>query len=161
MKREWGMRSALLFLGLSPLLVWAAAQLQLPASCTAPLRAWFALHCHQLPSRSFGLGGELLPVCARCAGIYFGLGLAGVFGRARASWRTLFLAFAAGTVAIGLDVLTERYGLRPAFAPLRALTGLAFSVPAGVALLRWMKETAPRSSGDERAGANRSCAPQP
>ena len=38
-----------------------------------------AIVCHQLPERSFVLGGRQLPVCARCTGLYLGvaLGLAG------------------------------------------------------------------------------------
>jgi uncharacterized membrane protein len=38
---------------------------------------WFvyrfaAAVCHQLPDRSFSIGGVHMPVCARCAGLYFG-----------------------------------------------------------------------------------------
>lgn len=29
--------------------------------------------CHQLPERSFFLGGRQLPVCARCSGLYLGV----------------------------------------------------------------------------------------
>lgn len=32
----------------------------------------FAHVCHQIPDRSFHVGGVPLPVCARCTGIYFG-----------------------------------------------------------------------------------------
>jgi hypothetical protein len=28
--------------------------------------------CHQLPDRSFSIGAVHMPVCARCAGLYFG-----------------------------------------------------------------------------------------
>ncbi len=31
--------------------------------------------CHQLPDRSFHPAGVQMPVCARCAGLYFGAGL--------------------------------------------------------------------------------------
>lgn len=37
--------------------------------------------CHQLPSHSFFAGGEQLPLCARCTGIYLGF-LVGVAGMA-------------------------------------------------------------------------------
>lgn len=33
-----------------------------------------SLICHQLPERSFHIGAAQLPVCARCLGIYVGLG---------------------------------------------------------------------------------------
>ena len=38
-----------------------------------------SLVCHQLPERSFHLGASQLPVCARCLGIYGGLGVIMVF----------------------------------------------------------------------------------
>lgn len=45
--------------------------------------------CHQLPERSFHLGGAQLPLCARCSGTFLGalLGLATLWlaGRGRAS----------------------------------------------------------------------------
>src|SRR5260221_6078532 len=34
------------------------------------------LICHQLPTRSFHLWGAVLPVCARCTGIYAGAAVA-------------------------------------------------------------------------------------
>ena len=48
-----------------------------------------ALICHQLPERSFHLGGFQLPVCARCFGLYAGgamggLAAAGIGQRLRA-----------------------------------------------------------------------------
>lgn len=36
-------------------------------------RQAFALACHQLPARSFAIGGVPLAVCHRCLGIYAGL----------------------------------------------------------------------------------------
>ena len=37
-----------------------------------------AVVCHQRAERSFSLGGQPFPVCARCTGIYFGAALAAV-----------------------------------------------------------------------------------
>jgi len=39
----------------------------------------FAPFCHQLPGRSFHISGVQLAVCARCAGIYFGLFIGALF----------------------------------------------------------------------------------
>ncbi len=36
--------------------------------------------CHQRPERSFFIGGQQLPVCARCTGLYLGAALAIPFG---------------------------------------------------------------------------------
>jgi uncharacterized membrane protein len=35
--------------------------------------------CHQLPERSFGAGSLIIPVCARCEGIYIGFFVSAVF----------------------------------------------------------------------------------
>jgi len=37
-----------------------------------------AVICHQLPARSFHLGTQPLPVCARCTGLYVGAAIAAV-----------------------------------------------------------------------------------
>ena len=45
--------------------------------------AFGSLVCHQLPERSFHLWTAQMPVCARCAGIYFGAVAGAVAGRFR------------------------------------------------------------------------------
>ena len=40
--------------------------------------------CHQRPERSFFIGGQQLPVCARCTGLYLGAALAIPFAVAAA-----------------------------------------------------------------------------
>jgi uncharacterized membrane protein len=42
-----------------------------------------SLVCHQLPERSYQLWTAQMPVCARCAGIYFGAVLGAVAGAIR------------------------------------------------------------------------------
>ena len=42
-----------------------------------------SLICHQLPERSYHLWAAQMPVCARCAGIYFGAAIAAVVAGAR------------------------------------------------------------------------------
>jgi uncharacterized membrane protein len=56
--------------------------------------------CHQRPERSFFLWSHQMPVCARCAGIYFGaaiaaiaaMGMAPVKGRRASAWRAILVA---------------------------------------------------------------------
>jgi uncharacterized membrane protein len=63
-------------------LVWllTAPFLSTPLSSAAYLIG--SLVCHQLPARSFHLGGSQLPVCARCLGIYAGSAVGAVIGAA-------------------------------------------------------------------------------
>jgi hypothetical protein len=41
-----------------------------------------SLLCHQLPARSYRLWSVQMPVCARCAGIYFGAAIAAILAAA-------------------------------------------------------------------------------
>lgn len=43
------------------------------------LKAWFALFCHQLPDRCLCFGGQSMPLCARCTGLYTGAALVGTW----------------------------------------------------------------------------------
>jgi uncharacterized membrane protein len=75
-----------------------------------------SLICHQRPERSFYLGSAILPVCARCTGIYVGAALAAAMAIARielgsvsrtprpasSSRARLFLAVAAAPVLVTL-----------------------------------------------------------
>jgi uncharacterized membrane protein len=62
-------------------------------------RNLFAPFCHQIPERCLCLGGAPFPLCARCAGLYAGCGLGGLWlaaagGRLRLSLRGLGLSAA-------------------------------------------------------------------
>jgi uncharacterized membrane protein len=96
--------------------------------------------CHQLPERSFIIGGMQMPVCARDTGIYLGfLAVLGIFYlgkryRRRTAPDRLVMAFAA--VGVGLyafDALSSYLGFRSTSNDVRLLVGLAFG--SGVAML--------------------------
>lgn len=95
---------------------------------------WFDLHCHRDPARTPQLFGVPLAVCARCSGIYFGLGLG-----AALRWPSLTppqirgWVLAAATLMVG-DVLLEARGIHGPWPSLRLLTGLALAYPVGNAL---------------------------
>ena len=97
------------------------------------------LVCHQQASRSFQIEGVQMPVCARCAGLYFG-GALGVLVPLRARcyrrsdrrhtltrWREVMLVAAVPT---GLTMLGELGGVLPSSGELRAVA----AVPLGVAV---------------------------
>ncbi len=138
------LRVALLVFGFMPL--WVMAFRELPGlGVIARLgEAWFDVHCHRDPARSLVLGGAVLPVCTRCLGIYLGVGLGALALRPRLGvWALRIWVILAALLMLG-DVLSELYGLRPAWAPLRMASGLLLAYPVGSALV-W---AARQSSGD-------------
>lgn len=71
MRRPIALLAILLAVG-----AWSGALVAAPAAWSPRVSAMVytagALVCHQRPERSFHLAGAQLPVCARCAGLYFG-----------------------------------------------------------------------------------------
>jgi len=104
------------------------------------LDAWFGFQCERDPSRMLAVGS----VCARCVGIYVGLGLGALVGFSRASERALRTAILVGFSLMVVDVLSEMAGVRPAWAPLRVLAGFVFGAPVGVAAERALRVTVGR-----------------
>ena len=51
--------------------VWCVGIIAAPLLHLPSVYQFFSLICHQDPARSWGLFGEPLPVCIRCASIYF------------------------------------------------------------------------------------------
>ena len=94
------------------------------------LEAWFSLQCEREPSRGF----PGVAVCARCLGIYVGLGLGALVGRPRLplGWLQLWIALAA--LALLADTLTEAHALRPASASLRFFTGALLAYPIALVI---------------------------
>ena len=99
------------------------------------LDRWFAFQCERDPARTLELGGALLPVCVRCLGIYLGLGLGALVLRPRLKVWPLRLWVGVASVLMLADVGSEYLGLRPAWAPLRLLTGLLLAYPVAGSLV--------------------------
>ncbi len=135
----WTLRLTLVLVGSGPLLVWALRDVPLVGGATALLDGWFQYQCHRDPSRSERWFGSFLPVCDRCLGIYLGMGLGALLDRPRLEVRWLQLWMGAAALAMVLDVASEAVGLRPPWAPLRLVTGLALAFPVGPALLRLVR----------------------
>lgn len=128
---------ALAAIALLPLLPVLTASWPALAPVERAFNAWFALHCERDAARTLRLGGVPLAACARCSGVYFGLGLGALVRWPRLSPRAL-RGWVLGAAALMIaDVALEHAGLRGAWAALRVLTGLllAYPVGAGVALL--------------------------
>jgi uncharacterized membrane protein len=95
---------------------------------------WFDFHCERDPARTPSLAGVAFGVCARCSGIYFGLGLGAFVRRPRLtpvalrSWVALAAAFMLA------DVTLERWGLHGSWTAVRTATGLLLAYPVGVGL---------------------------
>lgn len=87
------------------------------------------LVCHQLPERSFWVGGYYLPVCARDTGVYLGFFIGYILLPLRKKeacgppnlWITVLM-----TMPMVLDGTTQLAGLRTSTNELRLLTGLLF-----------------------------------
>ena len=104
------------------------------------------LICHQRPERSFHLGGAQLPVCGRCAGLYF----SGTLG-AVAAWfvsrgdgpRRTRLAIAVAAIPTAVTVSLEFFGFIHPGNVLRAVSALPLGATAG-----WIFVRSLRAEGD-------------
>ncbi len=98
------------------------------------LGAWFDVHCQRDPARTPWLFGVPLAVCARCSGIYFGLGAGALFRRPRLPPRglRLWVMLAAGLML--LDVALERFAVHGPWTAVRLLTGALLAYPVGAGL---------------------------
>jgi uncharacterized membrane protein len=123
-------RALLVLVGLSPF-----APPLLAAAGATPLAgvldAWFRFQCERDPLRMLGVGA----VCARCLGLYVGLGAGALLARPRLGGHRLELWLAVAALAMLADVGSEWLGWRAAWAPLRLATGLFLGYPAGVAVV--------------------------
>jgi uncharacterized membrane protein len=125
---------ALVGLALLPLLPHLTALLPPIAPLERAAGAWFDLHCHRDPARTLHLLGVPMAVCARCSGIYFGLGAGALLRRPQLTPRTLRLWIALAATVMIADVLLEAYALHGPWSLLRLTTGALLGYPVGVAL---------------------------
>jgi uncharacterized membrane protein len=119
-------RGFLLFAGLSPWFLALLGESDAFSGVTRALDAWFAFQCERDPGRMLGFGS----VCARCLGIYTGIALGALGARLGLRDKRLELALGVAALAMLADVASEALGWRPAWAPLRVLTGVVLGVTA-------------------------------
>jgi len=124
-------RGLLVAVGVAPFLPPLLERAQLGFLARA-LDAWFAFQCERDPARMLGVGA----VCARCLGLYVGLGLGALIGAPRWPLRRLEVALALAVLAMLADVASEALGWRPPLAVLRLATGLTLGYVAGVVVVR-------------------------
>lgn len=141
----WGgpARIALLLAGVAPLLPGMLRGLPLLHHVADALDGWFAFQCHREAARSLAPFGHVLAVCSRCAGIYLGLGLGALVLRPRLGAWPLRIWVGAAALVMVLDVATEALGMRPEWAALRLLTGVALAYPVAVAVVLAAEVDAP------------------
>lgn len=144
-------RGLLVLIGLGPFLPGLFGDLPVLGAVGHALDGWFAFQCHREAARSFGVLGHLLPVCSRCFGIYFGLGLGALVLRPRLGATALRLWVGFAVVVMLLDVATEALGMRREWAPLRVVTGLLLSYPVGIALVLAVRGDVPVQPHDDAA----------
>lgn len=136
--RVWlapAVRMLLVLVSLSPWLPALAAEVLLLEPLARLVEAWFGFQCHRDPSRALAFGGLPLPVCARCFGIYTGLGLGALVLRPRLEPRFVRLWLAGAVLVMLLDVATELLAMRSESPALRVITGMLLAWPIGVALV--------------------------
>jgi len=107
----------------------------LPTTISASVYAIGSLVCHQLPERSFHLGGFQLPVCARCVGLYSGAAIGALatvvmrpVGVPRRARQILVLGALPTVITIALEIA----GLWPTTNIVRAVAGFPLGLVAAL-----------------------------
>jgi uncharacterized membrane protein len=131
----WGVRALLGALALAPFVPLIARSAPGLSGLASGLERWFSFQCQRDPSRALRFWGQPLAVCARCSGLYWGFGLGALVAWPRLRAGRLRAWVLAASLLMVLDVATEAFALRPAWAPLRVLSGALLAYPVGVALV--------------------------
>jgi uncharacterized membrane protein len=125
------LRGLFVSLALLPLVPAAVAHLAPLEALGRLLDACFAFQCERDPLRTF----QGFAVCARCYGIYAGLALGALLLRPRITPFAQRVWLAVAALVLVLDVSSEVLGMRPAWAPLRLVTGALLGYPVSLGLL--------------------------
>jgi uncharacterized membrane protein len=136
------MRAVFIAAGVLPWLPWLFADVPLFDEVGRMVEAWFAMQCHREPERSLAIASRQLPVCARCLGIYLGLGLGALCLRPRLGPAWLKVCVGVAALVMLLDVLTEALDMRPESALVRVATGLMLAWPISVELTLMLRQRA-------------------
>jgi uncharacterized membrane protein len=131
---RWALGALLASVGLWPLLPVASHYWPVTLPLERALALWFDLHCERDPARTLSVLGVPLAVCARCSGIYFGLGIGALLGWPRLTPRALRLWMLGAAALMLADVALETRGMHGAWAAVRLLTGMLLAYPVGSAL---------------------------
>lgn len=103
------------------------------------LRSLYGLQCHQRAIRSLAWFCLPLPVCARCFGIYSGIGLAGLVCRPRLRMDAYKAWMLIGATLVTMDVASEWLQLRPANAGFRFVVGALLAYGTSLAILESLR----------------------
>lgn len=95
------------------------------------VRDFFRAVCHQSPERSFRFSGQPWAVCARCSGIYAGLGLGALMRVEGTIARKILLAF---SILNAADVAVEIMGFHGNLPWLRLALGAGLGIAASALL---------------------------
>jgi len=96
--------------------------------------------CHQMPERSFSLFGNPMPLCERCLAIFAGSLIAyaaAAYRRRLPRFLSSFAFVILSLVPIGIDGVTQLFGMRESNSSERVATGLL----AGFAVLYYLVST--------------------
>ncbi len=129
------LRIALIAFGCLPLLGWIPASTPWLGSLSDLLATALGFACQNDPSRALAPLGEAMPVCARCSGLYFGVGLGAALCAPTLRRESLWVWLGFALLLMGLDVATEQLHMRPPYATLRLITGLLVAYPAALLAL--------------------------
>lgn len=142
-------RALLILAGVTPWLPSLLSEVPVVGHLGTLVEAWFGFQCHRDPERALSFGSFVLPVCARCFGIYAGLGLGALVLRPRLAPKFVRVWLFGALVVMLLDVATELLDMRPPSAALRVGTGLILAWPIGVALVDSARRHRPAPSQNE------------